>query len=131
MDLGNISSTYSQYADAVAKTSNAESLKNKLATSKDATDEDLMKVCKEFEAYFIEFTSCEQSMPSEPVLGMVMLAFLDTNRLLAWMPSLPALLTWSAPLPRVMSPATDRACFVLPLMINVPKSVPDVKEPKQ
>ena len=46
MDLGNISSTYSQYADALAKTSNAESLKNKLSTSKDATDEDLMKVCK-------------------------------------------------------------------------------------
>lgn len=54
MDLGNISSTYSQYADALAKTSNAENLKNKIANSKDTTDEDLMKVCKEFEAYFTE-----------------------------------------------------------------------------
>lgn len=54
MDIGNISSTYSQYADALAKTSDAESLKNKIASSKDVTDEDLMKVCKEFEAYFME-----------------------------------------------------------------------------
>ena len=65
MDLGNISSTYSQYADALAKTSNAESLKNKLATSKDATDEDLMKVCKEFESYFLEqvFKEMQKTVP--------------------------------------------------------------------
>ena len=54
MDLNSISSVYSQYADSLSQTANADSLKNKINGSKDATDEELMKVCKEFEAYFTE-----------------------------------------------------------------------------
>ena len=54
MDISGISSTYTDMMTSAANSANADKLKNKLNNSSDATDEDLMKVCKEFEAYFTE-----------------------------------------------------------------------------
>ena len=54
MDISGISSTYTDMMTSAANSANADKLKYKLNNSSDATDEDLMKVCKEFEAYFTE-----------------------------------------------------------------------------
>lgn len=54
MDLNNISSMYTDRLTSLSDDSNAEKLKNKLNSSSGATDDELMKVCKEFEAYFTE-----------------------------------------------------------------------------
>jgi len=55
MDINSISSMYNTYLADQAK--NASSTASALDTSKNyanATDEELMDVCKEFEAYFLE-----------------------------------------------------------------------------
>lgn len=54
MDLTNLSSIYSQYADTVSKSSEAEALQQRIKQSASADDEELMEVCKQFEAYFME-----------------------------------------------------------------------------
>lgn len=54
-DMNSISNIYNQYLSDSAKT--ASSTGAKISADKDyskATDEELMKVCKEFEAYFLE-----------------------------------------------------------------------------
>lgn len=62
MDLSGLTSAYSGYADAL-------NMKNSMATDKlsslnqkdlkNATDDELMEVCKEFEAYFMEMVMKE------------------------------------------------------------------------
>lgn len=65
------SSYYSNYLnsikdDAASRTAEYSSLKNKLgSTGKDTSDEELMDVCRQFEAYFIEqvFKEMEKTVP--------------------------------------------------------------------
>ena len=49
------------------KTTKADSLQNKLGSVEDATDEELMDVCKEFEAYLVEqvFKKVRDAMTDE------------------------------------------------------------------
>ncbi len=56
MDVSGLTSAYSQYTENLAGNAKAESLANKVSDKdyKNATDEELMGVCKEFEAYFLE-----------------------------------------------------------------------------
>ncbi len=54
MDISGLSSSYSDLATNAASTQNAELLKEKIKNSDKASDDELMKVCKEFEAYFTE-----------------------------------------------------------------------------
>lgn len=54
MDISGLSSAYSDLATSAAKTQNAEILKDKIKNTDTNNDDDLMKVCKEFEAYFTE-----------------------------------------------------------------------------
>lgn len=54
MDISSLSSMYSQFADTVKSSAETEKLTNKLQNNKDASDDELMEVCKEFEAYFME-----------------------------------------------------------------------------
>ena len=56
MDISGLTSAYSQYAENISGNAKANNLTNKVS-GKDysqATDEELMEVCKEFEAYFLE-----------------------------------------------------------------------------
>ena len=54
MDISGLSSSYSDLATSAANTQNAELLKDKIKNSDKSSDDELMKVCKEFEAYFTE-----------------------------------------------------------------------------
>lgn len=54
MDLSSLSSVYSQYTDTMKTSAETEKLTNRIKQSADATDDELMEVCKEFEAYFME-----------------------------------------------------------------------------
>ena len=56
MDINGLTSAYSQYAENLSGNAKAETLTNKVsgADYSKATDEELMEVCKEFEAYFLE-----------------------------------------------------------------------------
>ncbi len=54
MDIGNINSTYDNVYNSASSTSAAK-MESQLETDfSKATDEELMSVCKEFEAYFME-----------------------------------------------------------------------------
>jgi len=69
-----ISSLYSNYLDTVSQTSSStNSLENTLNSDmSDATDEELMSACKEFETYFIEqvFKEMKESIvPAEDTSG--------------------------------------------------------------
>ena len=62
MDLSGLTSAYGQYADALNLKSNAASDKLSSLQNKDlsnTSDEELMDVCKEFEAYFMEMVMKE------------------------------------------------------------------------
>ena len=56
MDISGLTSAYSQYAENVSGNAKADALTKKVsgADYSNATDEELMEVCKEFEAYFLE-----------------------------------------------------------------------------
>lgn len=56
MDISGLTSAYSQYAENLSGSAKAEALTNKVsgADYSKATDDELMEVCKEFEAYFLE-----------------------------------------------------------------------------
>jgi flagellar protein FlgJ len=55
MDIGGISTVYSDYLTSQATSSSASTLQNKLENvSSSESDDDLMEACKEFESYFIE-----------------------------------------------------------------------------
>lgn len=54
MEINGLGSTYTDITANSAENINADRLKDKLNNSSNATDEELMKVCKEFEAYFTE-----------------------------------------------------------------------------
>lgn len=55
MDISGLSNIYSQYAEGLSRNAAADELKNRtLSTGKTSTDDELMDVCKEFEAYFME-----------------------------------------------------------------------------
>lgn len=66
MDIGNISSYFDNQLTEEAKSKTASSISN-LANSdlSDASDEELMDVCKEFEAYFLEqvFKEMKNTVP--------------------------------------------------------------------
>ena len=62
MDLSGLTSAYGQYADALNLKSNAASDKLSSLQKKDLStraSEELMDVCKEFEAYFMEMVMKE------------------------------------------------------------------------
>ncbi len=56
MDISGLTSAYSQYAENLSGNAKTDALAGKVsgADYSKATDEELMKVCKEFEAYFLE-----------------------------------------------------------------------------
>lgn len=56
MDINGLTSAYSQYANSLSGNAASEALTNKVSSQnyQNATDEELMEVCKEFEAYFLE-----------------------------------------------------------------------------
>ncbi len=55
IDTGNIMNIYSEYATQTAKETQAARLKNIAnADHSNSTDDELMDVCKQFEAYFLE-----------------------------------------------------------------------------
>lgn len=56
MDINGLTSAYSQYANNLSGNAASEALTNKVSNQnyENATDEELMEVCKEFEAYFLE-----------------------------------------------------------------------------
>ena len=56
MDINGLTSAYSQYANNLSGNATSEALSNKVSNQnyENATDEELMEVCKEFEAYFLE-----------------------------------------------------------------------------
>ncbi len=67
MDISNITSTYNDIY-ASASNQSASKLQGKLDTDySTATDDELMEVCKEFEAYFLEqvFKEMVKTIPSE------------------------------------------------------------------
>lgn len=53
MEIGGISSLYTDYLTNTAENSKADNITGKTDYS-DASDEELMDVCKEFESYFLE-----------------------------------------------------------------------------
>ncbi|MBQ3104845.1 MAG: rod-binding protein [Lachnospiraceae bacterium] len=66
MDISGIGSVYQEYLANQAENANAVKLQN--AVNKDyraATDDELMDVCKQFEAYFLEqvFKQMEKTIP--------------------------------------------------------------------
>lgn len=55
MDISGLSGIYSQYAEGLSRNAASDEIKNKaLSAGKSSTDDELMEVCKEFEAYFME-----------------------------------------------------------------------------
>ncbi len=67
MDISNITSVYNEIYNS-ASTQTASKLEGKLDTDySKATDDELMGVCKEFEAYFVEqmFKEMMKTIPSE------------------------------------------------------------------
>ena len=54
MDLSGIGSLYTDQMSQAASNVSGDNLKAKLNNSSNATDDELMEVCKEFEAYFTE-----------------------------------------------------------------------------
>lgn len=66
IDLSGLSDVYSQYTDAQVKNFAAEKLKSTAKQDySNATDEELMSVCKQFESYFLEqvFKEMEKTVP--------------------------------------------------------------------
>ncbi len=53
MDIGGVSSVYTDYLATQAADSRKEALQNKLSDS-GTSDEELMNACREFESYFVE-----------------------------------------------------------------------------
>lgn len=71
MDISNITSVYNEIYNS-ASTQTASKLEGKLDTDySKATDDELMGVCKEFEAYFVEqmFKEMVKTIPSEESSG--------------------------------------------------------------
>ena len=55
MEIGGVSSVYTDYLTSSASQSKTTQMESKLeADYSDASDEELMEVCKEFESYFME-----------------------------------------------------------------------------
>lgn len=55
MDISGLNTNYLNYMTETAGSSNADKLQKSMKTDySEATDEELMEVCKEFEAYFLE-----------------------------------------------------------------------------
>ncbi len=56
MDMSGISGALTQYTNAIASGNSADELKNRVngVNKENASDEELMQVCKDFEAYFME-----------------------------------------------------------------------------
>ena len=63
MDLSGIGSLYTDQMSTAASNVSADKLKAKLNSSSNATDDELMAVCKEFEAYFTEQVYKEMLKP--------------------------------------------------------------------
>lgn len=66
MDIGGINNGYIDYLSNTAKTGSADKMQNSLkADYKNATDDELMDVCKQFEAYFVEqvFKEMRKTVP--------------------------------------------------------------------
>lgn len=56
MDVNGLTAAYNQYAKDLSGSAKADALTKKMSGSdySNASDEELMEVCKEFEAYFLE-----------------------------------------------------------------------------
>lgn len=56
MDMSGISGALTQYTNAIASGNSADELKNRVngVNKENTSDEELMQVCKDFEAYFME-----------------------------------------------------------------------------
>lgn len=66
MDIGGLGSYYTDYLTTQANNKQTEALRDKLnADYSNATDEELMNACKQFEAYFLEqvFKGMQKTVP--------------------------------------------------------------------
>lgn len=66
MDIGGLSSNYTDYLTSRVKNSQTDTLRDQLNTDySKATDEELMNACKQFEAYFLEqvFKGMQKTVP--------------------------------------------------------------------
>lgn len=66
MDIGGINTEYINYLTDTAKADSTKKMQNSLDSDyKNATDEELMDVCKQFEAYFLEqvFKEMRKTVP--------------------------------------------------------------------
>lgn len=56
MDISGLNAAFGEYSKQISGNNAAEQFKNKVSNKDyaNATDEELMKACKEFEAYFVE-----------------------------------------------------------------------------
>lgn len=66
MDIGSLGSNYTDYLTTQARDKQTEALRDRLnADYSNATDEELMNACKQFEAYFLEqvFKGMQKTVP--------------------------------------------------------------------
>jgi len=66
IDISGLTSMYTDYMDATAKNAAADKLKSVAKSDySNATDEELMSVCKQFESYFLEmvFKEMQKTVP--------------------------------------------------------------------
>ena len=67
LDLSGLTSGYSDYLTTASQSATASKLSNLTSSDySDATDDELMDVCKQFESYFLEqiFKEMEKTVPS-------------------------------------------------------------------
>lgn len=66
IDISGLTSVYSDYMESTAKNAVADKLKSTVSADySQATDEELMDVCKQFESYFLEqvFKEMQKTVP--------------------------------------------------------------------
>lgn len=69
IDISGLTNVYTDYMNTTAQNAVTEKLKKTAqADYSQATDEELMKVCKEFESYFLEqvFKEMQKTVPEDP-----------------------------------------------------------------
>lgn len=83
MDIGGLTTAYTDYLTNQATNSNVDALKDKLTTDySKATDEELLDACKQFEAYFLEqvFKGMQKTIPESEYSSSSTSALVDYHK---------------------------------------------------
>lgn len=83
MDIGGLTTAYTDYLTNQATNSNVDTLKDKLTTDySKATDEELLDACKQFEAYFLEqvFKGMQKTIPESEYSSSSTSALVDYHK---------------------------------------------------